>query len=310
MKANRIHRFGSPEVILFEEVDRPLPGAGEVLVRVRASGVGPWDGWIREGHSVLPQPLPLTLGSDLSGVVEALGPGVQDFNVGDEVFGVTNPRFTGANADHAIASVRMISAKPKTVPHLEAASVPVVAVTAWQMLFDHGGIKPGQTVLILGAAGNVGGYAVQLAHAAGAHVIASASQNEADYVRGLGADIVFDGRADGIPSDLKGVDVVVDAVGGDAQMKSLSTLRRGGILVSAVSQPDQGTADRLGVKAAFMLVDVNSAVLSAISELLNTNKLKTNIVSVLPLSDARTAHEMLAGTRPRPRGKIVLENSE
>jgi NADPH:quinone reductase-like Zn-dependent oxidoreductase len=310
MKANRIHRFGSPQVIQLEEADRPLPGPEEVLVRVIASGVGPWDGWIREGKSVLPQPLPLTLGSDLSGVIETLGPDVQGFNIGDEVFGVTNPRFTGANADYAVASTHMIAAKPKTVSHIEAASVPVVAVTAWQMLFDHGGVKPGQTALILGAAGSVGSYAVQLAHAAGVRVIASASRDEAEYVRSLGADRVFDGRADGIPEDLNEIDAAIDAVGGEAQSRSLVTLRRGGVLISAVSQPDQSTADRLGVKAAFMLVDVTSATLSSISARLDANKLKTNVATVLPLSDARIAHEMLEGTRPRPRGKIVLQNFE
>ena len=220
MKANRIHRFGSPEVIKLEEADRPLTGEGEVLIRVEASGVGPWDGWIREGKSVLPQPLPLTLGSDLSGTIEAVGTGITNFKAGDEVFGVTNPRFIGANAEYAIASARMIAEKPKGITHIEAASVPVVAVTAWQMLFDRGGVKRDQTVLILGAAGNVGSYAVQLAHAAGAQVIASAARDETDYVRSLGAKRVFDGRAQGLPNDLKDIDVVIDAVGGEAQTRN------------------------------------------------------------------------------------------
>jgi NADPH:quinone reductase-like Zn-dependent oxidoreductase len=309
MKANSIHRFGSPEVIMFEEAERPLPGKGEVLVRVKASGVGPWDGWIREGKSVLPQPLPLTLGSDLSGVVEEVGTGVDDIKVGDEVFGVTNPRFTGANAEYALASARMIAAKPKSITHIEAASMPVVAVTAWQMLFDHGGIRPDQTVLILGAAGNVGSYAVQLAHAAGARVIASAARDETDYVRSLGAKRVFDGRAQGLPNDMKDVDVIIDAVGGEAQTQALKTLRIGGVLTSAVSQPDQSTANRLGIKAAFMLVDVTSAALKSITELLDAKELRTNVGTVLGLAELRRAHEMLDGLRLRTRGKIVLEGS-
>src|SRR6185503_12200917 len=115
MKANKIYRFGSPEVIMFEEAERPLPGKGEVLVRVKASGVGPWDGWIREGKSVLPQPLPLTLGSDLSGVVEDVGAGVRDIKVGDEIFGAANPQFTNANAEYAVASARMMAPKPKGI---------------------------------------------------------------------------------------------------------------------------------------------------------------------------------------------------
>jgi NADPH:quinone reductase-like Zn-dependent oxidoreductase len=309
MKANNIYRFGSPEVIMFEEAERPLPGKGEVLVRVKASGVGPWDGWIREGKSVLPQPLPLTLGSDLSGVVEEVGTGVDDIKVGDEVFGVTNPRFTGANAEYALASARMIAAKPKSITHIEAASMPVVAVTAWQMLFDHGGVKPDKTVLILGAAGNVGSYAVQLAHNAGARVIASASKDETDYVRNLGAERVFDGRAQGLPNDMKGVDVIIDAVGGEAQTQALETLRIGGVLISAVSQPNQSAANRLGIKAAFMLVDVTSAALKSVTELLDAKKLRTNVGTVLGLAELRRAHEMLDGLRPRTRGKIVLEGS-
>lgn len=309
MKANRIHRFGSPEVIKLEEADRPLTGEGEVLIRVEASGVGPWDGWIREGKSVLPQPLPLTLGSDLSGTIEAVGTGITNFKAGDEVFGVTNPRFIGANAEYAIASARMIAEKPKGITHIEAASVPVVAVTAWQMLFDRGGVKRDQTVLILGAAGNVGSYAVQLAHAAGAQVIASAARDETDYVRSLGAKRVFDGRAQGLPNDLKDIDVVIDAVGGEAQTQSLEALRLGGVLISAVSQPDQSAASRLGIKAAFMLVDVTTAALKSIAELIEANKLKTNVGAVLDLAELRRAHEMLDGSRLRRRGKIVIDSA-
>lgn len=309
MKANRIHRFGSPEVIKLEEVERPLPGSDEVLIRVKASGVGPWDGWIREGKSVLPQPLPLTLGSDLSGVVEQVGTEVENIKICDEVFGVTNPRFVGANAEYAIASAQMIATKPKGMTHIEAASLPVVAVTAWQMLHDHAYIKPGQTVLILGAAGNVGSYAVQLAHAAGVQVIASAARDEMDYVRSLGAKRVFDGRAQGLPSDLKDVDVVIDAVGGEAQSQSLEALRPGGILISAVSQPDQNAANRRDVKAAFMLVDVTTAALRSIAELLQVNKLTTNVGTVLNFAELRQAHEMLDGSRPRRRGKIILDNA-
>jgi NADPH:quinone reductase-like Zn-dependent oxidoreductase len=253
--------------------------------------------------------LPLTLGSDLSGTIESVGTGVTDFKSDDEVFGVTNPRFTGANAEYAIASARMIAAKPKNITHIEAASIPVVAVTAWQMLFDHGGVKRDQTVLILGAAGNVGSYAVQLAHAAGAQVIASAASNEMDYVRSLGAERLFDGRAQRLPNDLKDIDVVIDAVGGEAQTQSLDALRLGGVLISAVSQPDQSAASRLGIKAAFMLVDVTTAALKSIAELLQANKLKTNVGTVLDLTELRRAHEMLDGSRPRRRGKIVIDSA-
>jgi NADPH:quinone reductase-like Zn-dependent oxidoreductase len=148
VKANRIHRFGSPEVIVLEPIERPVAGAGEVLVRVEAAGVGPWDAWIRAGKSVLPQPLPLTLGSDLSGVVAAVGAGVSGLAVGDEIFGVTNGRFTGGYAEYAVASAGMVARKPRRLSHVEAAALPVIAVTAWQMLFDHARVAPGQTVLV------------------------------------------------------------------------------------------------------------------------------------------------------------------
>src|SRR4051794_28077844 len=152
MMAWRVHEFGPPEIMKFERVPRPEPGPGEVLVKVEAAGVGPWDGWIRSGKSALPQPLPLTLGSDLSGEIVAMGTGVSGLRVGDQVYGVTNPRFIGAYAEYALASAGMVANKPASLTHVEAASVPVVAVTAWQALFDHAQLKAGQTVVIHGAA--------------------------------------------------------------------------------------------------------------------------------------------------------------
>jgi NADPH:quinone reductase-like Zn-dependent oxidoreductase len=162
-KACRVYQFGGPEAICFEPQDALQPGDGEVLVRVKAAGVGPWDGWIRAGKSALPQPLPLTLGSDLAGVVEAVGPNVDTFARGDTVFGVTNPQFTGSYADYAIATAAMIARKPASISDVDAASVPVIAVTAWQALFEQAAALRGQTVLIHGAAGNVGAFAVQFA---------------------------------------------------------------------------------------------------------------------------------------------------
>ena len=174
MKAVRVHAFGDLDAMVYEDVPRPSPGPGQVLIRVAATGVGPWDAWIREGKSVLPQPLPLVLGSDLSGVVEEVGPGVTGFGLGDAVFGVTNARFTGAYAEHAVADAGMIARKPATLGDLEAASMPVVASTAWQMLFDHAAVEAGSRVLVHGGAGNVGAYAVQFARLAGARVVATA----------------------------------------------------------------------------------------------------------------------------------------
>src|SRR2546423_5394177 len=174
MMAWRVHDFGPPEVMKFERIPRPEPGPGEILVKVQAAGVGPWDGWIRAGKSALPQPLPLTPGSDLSGEIVAIGPGVSGVRVGDQVYGVTNPQFVGAYAEYALASAGMVSSKPASLSHAEAASVPVVAVTAWQALFDHAQLKAGQTVVIQGAAGSVGAYAGQLARRAGLRALATA----------------------------------------------------------------------------------------------------------------------------------------
>src|SRR5262245_49695680 len=186
MKAWRVHEFGPPEVMLFETVPRPVPGPGEVLVNVHAAGVGPWDGWIRAGKSALPQPLPLTLGSDLSGTVAAVGTGISEMAIGDQVFGVTNTQFLGAYAEYAVASVGMIAKKPSSLSYAEAASVPVVAVTAWQGLFDHARLEAGQTVVIHGAAGNVGAYAVQFARRARLRSIGTAGTKDIQYVRSLG----------------------------------------------------------------------------------------------------------------------------
>src|SRR5512145_2520292 len=151
MMAWRVHEFGPPETMQFERVPRPVPGPGEVLVKVHAAGVGPWDGWIRTGRSALPQPLPLTLGSDLSGDIQTVGIDVSDLRIGDRVYGVTNPRFIGAYAEYALASAAMIARQPTSITSIEAASVPVIAVTAWQGLFAQAQLEAGHTVVIHGA---------------------------------------------------------------------------------------------------------------------------------------------------------------
>ena len=238
MMAWRVHEFGPPDTMQFERVPVPDPGPGEVLIKVHAAGVGPWDGWIRAGRSALPQPLPLTLGSDLSGEVRAIGPDVADRRVGDQVYGVTNPRFIGAYAEYALASAAMVARKPTSIDYIKAASVPVIAVTAWQGLFDQAQLKAGQTVLIHGAAGNVGAYAVQMARRAGIRIIATAATDDLDYVRELGADTVVDYQTQRFEDVAREVDAVLDLVGGETQACSFQVLRQGGKLISAVSQPD------------------------------------------------------------------------
>ena len=305
-KACRVHEFGGPDVIRFEAQDVLRPGDGEVLVRVKAAGVGPWDGWIRAGKSALPQPLPLTLGSDLAGIVEAVGPNAASIARGDAVFGVTNAQFTGSYADYAIATATMIARKPAAVSNVDAASVPVIAVTAWQALFEQASARRGQRVLIHGAAGNVGAFAVQFARHAGIRVVATCAQQDLPFVRGLGAEEVF--TREGPPFESLGhdVDAVIDLVGGDVQTRSFAVLKSGGALISAVSQPDQTFAAARGVKATFFLVNVTTERLQTIARMMETGSLVTTVGTVLPLSEARTAHEMLDGNQPKPRGKIVL----
>ncbi|WP_128560858.1 NADP-dependent oxidoreductase [Methylobacterium crusticola] len=307
MMAWRVHAFGPPTVMSFESVPRPDPGEGEVLVRVHAAGVGPWDGWVRAGRSVLPQPLPLILGSDLSGVVEAFGPGVTGFAAGDEVFGVTNPRFVGAYAEYVVASAAMLARKPRSLTHVQAASVPVIAVTAWQGLFERAQLQLGQTVLIHGAAGNVGAYAVQLAKRAGLHTIATAGADALAYVRSLGAEQVVNYRTQRFEDEVREVDAVLDLVGGKTQTRSFKILRRNGRLVSAVSPPDQARADEYGVRAEFFLVRVTTEHLSLLARLLEGGELRTRVGTALPLARAREAHFMLEGEQAAPKGKIVLE---
>lgn len=303
MKAVRVHRFGGPDVLVIDELPIPAPGPGELLVRVAATGVGPWDALIREGKSKVSPPPPLTLGSDLSGVVEAAGAGVSDFKVGVQVYGVTNPQFCGANAEYALASAAMIARKPQRLSHIEAASVPVVAVTAWQMLFDYAQVAAGQRILILGAAGNVGGYAVQLAARSGLHVMATARLKDAEYVRSLGAESVIDFERGRFEDSVTSVDAVIDTVGGETRDRSFRTLKPGGILVSVVSTDP--LPKHHNVRVVSFYAEVTTARLDNISRWFDRAQLVTAVGTVLPLEKARTAHEMLAGA-PHKRGKIVL----
>jgi NADPH:quinone reductase-like Zn-dependent oxidoreductase len=255
----------------------------------------------------LPQPLPLTLGSDLSGEIVAMGPGVSELRAGDQVYGVTNPRFIGAYAEYAVASAGMVSSEPTSLTHVEAASVPVVAVTAWQALFDHAQLKADQSVVIHGAAGNVGSYAVQLARHAGLQTIATVSTGDISAVRNLGANTVIDYRTHRFEEEVRDADAVIDLVGGETQARSFQVLRRGGKLISAVSRPDKDLAKRHGVEATFFLVNVTRHYLTEIARLVDRGKLRTNVGAVLPLADAREAHLMLERVRPQPKGKIVLD---
>lgn len=308
MKAIRVHQYGGPDRLELEDVTLPEPGPGEALVQVRAAGVGPWDALVRTGHSGLPQTLPLVPGSDIAGtVVRVEGQPGGAFKAGDAVYGVTNPSFTGGYAEYAVAKLESIAPKPERLGFVEAAGVPVVAVTAWTMLFERANVRAGQTILILGAAGNVGAYAVQLARWAKADVAAVAGSRDEAFVRDLGAGIVIDYKSQRFEDLVRDVDVVIDTVGGEAQARAFAVLRRGGSLISAVSPPSEELAERQGIRATFFIVEVTTERLGRITKLIDEGVLKTDLGTVLDLADARKAHEMLAGTLAHPRGKIVLD---
>src|SRR5215472_744806 len=304
MKAARIRKFGGPEVVVIDDLLRPSPGEGELLVQVRAAGVAPWDAIIREGKSKVSPPPPLTLGSDLSGIVEEVGPGVLGFGIGDDVYGVTNAQFCGANAEFAVASAGMVAKKPQSLSHLEAASVPVVAITAWQMLFEYAQVVAGQSVLILGAGGNVGAYAVQLATSTGLDVVAIVGPKDVELIRNLGASTVLDYQTADFERAIPHVDVVIDTVGGEALEHSFGKLKTGGVLVSVVSTGS--LPQRPGVRSVFFYAEVTSQRLNQLTNLFEERKLSARVGSVLALQDARTAHYMLAGA-PHMPGKIDLE---
>lgn len=309
MRAIRVHRYGPPEELVEEQVARPEPDGGGVLVRVQAAGVGPWDAWTRAGRSAVPQALPLIPGSDVSGIAVALGPNLTGLRPGDEVYGVTNPNFTGGYSEYCVARAAMLAPKPLSLDFIGAAAVPVVAVTAWQMLFDYGHLQPGQTVLIHGAAGNVGACAVQLAHEAGAIVLGTGSSADRDHVLGLGASEIIDYRQQRFEDTAHDVDLVLDTVGGETLARSFSVLRAGGVLVSSVSKPDQSEAARHDVTATFFLVEVTSERLLNIAQHIDSRKLTVEVGEVLELGEARVAHRMLEGA-PHRRGKIILQVRE
>jgi NADPH:quinone reductase-like Zn-dependent oxidoreductase len=304
--AQRIRRFGSPDVIELESISLAEPSVNELLVRIRAAGVGPWDALIRAGKSAFPQALPLTLGSDFAGVVLDPGSAGSSFAVGEEVYGITSARFTGAYAHHAIVDVDRIARKPKSLGFVAAASIPVVSVTAWKMLFEVGRLEVGQRVLIHGAAGSVGAFAVQLAVSAGAEVIALARESDRDYLASLGVEAIHIYDAAPFEYRVKPVDLVLDTIGGEILERSFRVLERGGTLVSIVERPDEKEAAKLGIRAEFFVVDVRTADLHNVATRIDRGGLKANVGLTLPLTEARQAHVLLERQVSGLRGKIVL----
>jgi NADPH:quinone reductase-like Zn-dependent oxidoreductase len=307
MNAARVHHFGPPDVITVEDIAPIVPGPGEVRVHVAAAGCGNWDSLVRRGESALSPPLPFTLGAELAGVIDAVGPDVGGLVPGDEIFGATNHNFTGAYGESAIVSADMVVRRPPELRPIDAASTPVIAVTARQMVHEQAQLGPGQTVLVLGAAGNVGAYAVQMAHNLGARVVAVVNgDGQGDELHALGADEVIDGSETRFEDRAGTVDAVIDTAGGDVQRRSIAAIKPGGILVSCVGPPDADLAGEHDVRTAYGIVQINTADLAQVAAELAGGQLRTRVGAVLPLLDVRHAHEMLDGVGARPRGKIVL----
>jgi len=305
MRAIRIHAFGGIDTLRLDEVPRPVPGAGEVLVAVKAAGVGPWDRLVREGRSGLRQALPLTLGSDVSGTVAALGAGVGGFAPGDAVYGATNDQFVGGYAEYALVEAGKVAPKPAALDYVTAAGLPVVAVTAWQMLFEYARIEPGQAILVRGAAGSVGACATQMAKVAGVTVYGTAHARDVERVRALGAAAVVEGDHIGAQLASRPLDAVIDTIGGDALESTCEVLRPNGIIVSVVRAPDEAYVRSKGVRAAYFIVGVTRDRLDKISAMVERGALNLPIGEVVDLANASTAHRMLDGAPHKP-GKIVL----
>ena len=306
MKAVCIYGYGGPEVLVYEDAPRPHPGDGEVLVRVHAAGINPVDWKIREGHlkEMLHHTLPLILGWDVSGVVETAGAGLARLKVGDEVFSRPDISRDGAYAEFIVIKESDVALKPKSIDHLHAAALPLAGLTAWQTLFDAGGLAAGQRVLIHAAAGGVGHVAVQLAKWKGAHVIGTAAAKNHEFLRKLGVDQVVDYTTERFEEVVQPVDVVLDTMGGDTQERSWKVLKPGGILVSVVSPPSAEAASAHGVRQAFVFIKPSAPQLAEIAKLASDEKLKAIVETVLPLSDATRAQEL--SQRGHTRGKIVL----
>jgi NADPH:quinone reductase-like Zn-dependent oxidoreductase len=306
MKAVRIHEFGGLDVLKLEDLPQPVPAAGEVLIEVRAAGVNPVDYKIREGKypPVTADKLPVTLGRDVAGVIAGAGEGVTDFQVGDEVF-VLLPPDRGGYAEWAAAPAGVCASKPAVLDMVQAASVPLAALTAWQGLFTHGGLKAGQRVLIHGASGGVGLFAVQFAKVKGAEVFATASAESRTIVEGFGADRVIDYHAERFEEIVRDADLVYDLIGGETQDRSWQVLKRGGTLISTVREPDAARAAAAGVTAKRYTAQPDGGQLKEIAALIDDGRVKVAIDRVYPLREAAEAERHLEDDHVV--GKVVLK---
>lgn len=307
MKAVRIHAYGGIDALVYEDAPRPSPNGSEVLIRVHATSVNPFDLAVRAGYMAgyFNHTLPLILGTDVSGTVEAVSPGVTAFRRGDSVYARAGVTRDGAYAEYVAMPTSDVAHKPPSLDHLQAAALPHVTLTAWQALFELADLAPGQTILIHGAAGGVGHIAVQLARWRGARVIGTASRN-LDFLAELGVDQAIDYTATAFETVAHDVDVVLDTIGGDTQQRSWGVLKPGGILVSVIQPPSAEEATAHGVRGAM----VSSAppigkTLAEVAALVEAGHIKPHVGAVLPLADAQRAQALVA--EGHVRGKVVLQ---
>lgn len=306
MKAVRIHSFGAPEVLRIDELSMPEAGPKQVLIRVRAASVNPVDYKIREG--LLPRlQLPVALGRDVSGTIEGRGAEAGAFREGQEVYSLLDER-QGAYAEFVAVDAALCARKPRNLSHVEAAAVPLAGLTAWQGLFEHGGLEPGQRVLIHGAAGGVGHFAVQFAKARGATVIATAAAEHRAFLSSCGADQVIDYKRERFEELVKDAHLVLDLIGGATMERSFAVLARGGRLVSTVGQPDEPRAAAQSVRAVHMWSHPDGGQLTEITALIEADKVRPHVSRVFPLSEIREAHTV--AQREHMQGKLVLTVSD
>ncbi|MCX0247337.1 NADP-dependent oxidoreductase [Streptomyces drozdowiczii] len=307
MRAITQNTYGGPEVLTETEAPAPEPGVGEIRVRVAAAGVNPTDWKHRDGTIPYDHGLPATTGWDVAGTVDKVGPGVTIFDQGDAVFGMLPyPYEPGGYAEYATGPARSFAAKPDSIDFTQAAALPLASLTAWQALNDTARLTRGQRVLIQGGAGGVGHLAVQIARHLGAEVIATASADDAEFVRSLGADQVFDYRTTTIGDVLTDADAALVPLTGQPRLDSLRALRRGGILVSLLGADDEALAlaGERGVRYRSMMVQSDHAGMRAIADMAATGALRVKVHSTLPLSSAAEAHRL--GESGGIDGKLVL----
>lgn len=308
MKAVRIHDYGGPEVLVIEEAPRPTAGENEVLVRIHAAAVNPVDCAIRAGYAQgwFQHFMPRILGGDASGVVEAVGPGVTSFKPGDAVYTRTNLVRDGTYAEYVVANTSEVASKPRSLDFNQAAAVPHAFLTAWQTMVNTANIQPGQTVLIHGAAGGVGHFAVQIAKLRGAKVIGTASDKNIAFLKQIGVDQAIDYNQTRFEDVVHDMDVVLDNVGGDTLDRSYGVLKPGGLLMSIVQPPDPEKAAAHGVRAEMVAASPQTeTVLAEAAKLIDAGKIKPEVSKLLPLSEIRQAHALSESRHTR--GKIVVQ---